>query len=105
MSSTIQIYHIALMQLSYKWDWSKTLKEVLDNITLFALNICTISELPLICAPGLTHSFFTTGVGEDVTVTMTSASFTASSAFWHATPFISFPSFSAFSYVLLHILT
>ena len=61
--------------------------------------------LPFMWAPSFTQSFFSTGVLDDVTVTITSAFLTVSSAVKQAVPFISLASRSAFALLLLHVLT
>ena len=61
--------------------WITTLEHI-NNNDLNKAEIILIYK-PLMCAPGLTHSFLRMGVGEKVAVTMTSASLTHSSAFLH----------------------
>lgn len=60
---------------------------------------------PFICAPFFTHSLFNTGTGEAVTVTMMSASLTASAAVSHAFPDILLAKSCALENVRLHTLT
>ena len=75
------------------------------NLNMFG---CVHMYIPLMCAPGLIHFPFKMGEEANVAVTMTSASFTHSSALWYATAYFPFAVSSllnvcAPSYLWFHI--